>query len=376
MATPRRIAIITGSRAEFGLLEPVLGALTSRPAVRPQLIVTGMHLLAKFGRSVDHIRAAGWRVDAAVPMQTGRDDPDAEPQALARGIAGIAAALKRLRSDIVVVLGDRIEAFAGACAAAVGRRVLAHIHGGDRAPGDLDDSLRNAITRLAHVHFAASREAAERLRRMGEESWRIFTVGAPGLDAIRSPARSVPAELRPAGRYAVVIQHPIGRDAAREAAVMRAILKAVRANRLNGAILYPSSDPGHTGIIQAIRQWGRPPGWNVFRSLPRTDYLALAKGSAVLVGNSSSGIIESASLGVPAVNVGDRQAGRLKCGPNVIDCGETFESIRRAIGRALKRPRQRPGRSVYGDGRAGQRIARTLERLALTPALLRKRLAW
>lgn len=157
---------------------------------------------------------------------------------------------------------------------------------------------------------------------------------------------------------------------------MSAILRAVVANSLHGAILYPSSDPGHTGILDAIKRWGCPAGWRVFRSLPRYEYLKLVGASAVLVGNSSSGIIESASLGVRAVNVGPRQTGRLKCGPTVLDCAETFESLRKAIGKALRQPAPRPGRSVYGDGRAGERIARILERLRITPELLRKKLMY
>ncbi|HOB73479.1 MAG TPA: UDP-N-acetylglucosamine 2-epimerase [Phycisphaerae bacterium] len=377
----RRIAIVTGTRAEFGLLEPVLRAVTARPRLRAQLIVTGMHLLPKFGRTIDHIRKAGWRVDAAVPMQSGRDDARSEATALARGVAGIAQALDRLRSEIVVVLGDRIEAFAGACAAVTGRRVLAHIHGGDRGTGDIDDMLRNAITRLAHVHLVASRDAAERLRRMGEPPERIHKVGAPGLDDIRqfrekfrekAAETSAPLE-RP---YALVIQHPLGRSGRRESATMRAILAGVEAHGLRAAIIYPNSDPGHDGIIQVIQRWKNRPGWRVFRSLPRGEYLRLASLAAVMVGNSSAGIIESASLGLNAVNIGPRQEGRLRCGPNVIDCGESSAEIRRAIAAALARPRPRPGRSVYGDGRAGEHIAAVLERLIISPRLMRKSLRY
>ena len=155
-----------------------------------------MHLLPKFGRTINDIRRAGWRVDATVRMQSGRDAADEEPIALSRGIAGIARALDRLKADMVVVLGDRIEAFAGACAAAAGRRFLVHVHGGDRAAGDIDDSLRNAISRLAHLHLVASQDAAERLQRMGEPTWRVRRIGAPGWTTFAK--RSLRA-LRPTG---------------------------------------------------------------------------------------------------------------------------------------------------------------------------------
>ncbi|GMU21266.1 MAG: hypothetical protein AMXMBFR13_13590 [Phycisphaerae bacterium] len=356
--------------------------------MQTRLIVTGTHLLPKFGRTIDHIRKAGWRVDATVRMQSGRDHPSEEPQALARGIAGIARAVDRFESEIVVVLGDRIEALAGACAAVTGRRLLAHIHGGDRATGDVDDSLRNAITRLAHVHLVASADAGRRLRRMGEEAFRIHQVGAPGLDDIRA-FRAAADQERAARehrlkallgvigkRYAVILQHPSGLGARREQKVMLAILRAVRRCGLDGVIIGPNSDPGHDGILEAVHGWTRRYGWVFHHSCTRADYLLLASNASVLVGNSSSGIIESASLGICAVNVGQRQEGRLPCGPGVIDCGLRVSDAETAIRQALVRRLGNDGRSLYGDGLAGPRIADVLERLVPPACWLNKRLRY
>lgn len=384
-----RIAVVTGTRAEFGIIEEVLRELRNRPSLDAKLIVTGMHLLPKFGRTINEIRRAGWRVDATVRMQTGRDDAAEEAVAVGRGVAGIARAIERLRCDMVFVLGDRIEAFAGACAAAVGRKVLVHVHGGDRATGTVDDALRNAITRLAHVHLVASRDAADRLRRMGEQPWRIHQVGAPGLDGIR---RFREARRAGGGRdlhrvrhllgdtadrpYAVVAQHPLGRSGPDESAVVRRVVAAVERNHLAGVALYPNSDPGHEGIIRVLRSLERKPNWRVFKSLMHEDYLRVASRAAVMVGNSSSGIIESASLGVNAVNVGPRQEGRLRCGSGVIDCGESQTDIAKAIRRALHCPRPAPRGSVYGDGRAAGRVADVLEGLIISPALLLKTVAY
>lgn len=386
MTARRRIAVVTGTRAEFGLLEPVLQAMTQTRSIEPQLIVTGTHLLPKFGHTIKHIQQAGWRVDARVRMQSGRDDARAEAEALGKGVSGIARALQRLDSEIVVVLGDRIEAFAAASAAAVGRRVLAHIHGGDRGVGDVDDSLRNAISRLAHVHLVASLEAERRLKRMGEAAWRIHRVGAPGLDDIRRMREedTAPAEqwrkanLGPisARPYAVVVQHACGRSGRQEKTVMQNIVRAVERGGLSGVAVYPNSDPGHEGILSVIRKLEGRRDWRVFKSLPRREYLYLLTGAALQVGNSSSAIIESAAVGVNAVNIGPRQNGRLHCGPNVLDSGEGENAVLQAVRKALKKPRPRPGRGVYGDGRAGQNIVKVLKSLKIGPPLLRKETAY
>jgi UDP-hydrolysing UDP-N-acetyl-D-glucosamine 2-epimerase len=295
--------------------------------------------------------------------------------AVSKGIAGIARVLDRLSCDGVIVLGDRIEAFAGACAASLSRRLVVHIHGGDGATGDVDDALRNAISRLAHIHFAASSDAVRRLERMGEQRWRIHRVGAPGLDNIRR-FRQVKSPLIQHQPYAVVVQHPCGRSAKQEFAVMNHILSAVRACGLEGVVIYPNSDPGHEGILQAIAKIQKQSCWHIFRSLDSDDYLRVLSQAAVLVGNSSSGIIESASMGIRAVNVGERQAGRLRCGPNVIDVSESGTAIVRAIRRALRAGPYTSKKSVYGDGRAGERMARILEQTRILLPLLQKSLAF
>ncbi len=401
---PRRIAVITGTRAEYGLLVSPMQAIAADSRLELQLVVTGMHLLPAFGRTINQIRADGWRIAARVPMQRGDDRPGDQAEGLARGVAGLARYFERARSEIVVVLGDRIEAMAGALAAVTTGRVLAHIHGGDVAPGDFDDSLRHAITKLAHVHFAATRGAARRIRRLGEDPHRIHVVGAVGLDRLRAilaqracrrcfPQRP-PAAAERIGcavcprhgplppnpvtvprPYALVVYHAWGRSAATEARTMDTLLNVVAAAGLARVILYPNTDRGHRGVIAALERHARrsPRGTvQVVRSLPRDEYLQALCEATVLVGNSSSGVIEAPLAGTPSVSVGPRQAGREPGGPTVIECDEAAEALRAALARALRLPRRPGRRSVYGDGRAGERIARVLAELPLTAEFTRK----
>jgi UDP-hydrolysing UDP-N-acetyl-D-glucosamine 2-epimerase len=370
----RRVAVVTGTRAEYGLLKSPLAAIAAHPRLELQLVVTGMHLLRRFGHTVDDIARDGWRIGARVRMQAGSDGVLDQAAGLARGVQGISRYLERGRTDIVVVLGDRIEALAGALAAVTTGRVLAHIHGGDVAPGDFDDSLRHAITKLAHVHLVATRAAGRRVVRMGESPARVHVVGAPGLDRLRDLC-SGRAPYRPASATALVVYHARGRAATAEEATMATVLCTVASLGLRRLVLYPNTDRGHAGVLRAIeRHRGRSPRdeVQVFRSLPRDEYLRALTQAAVLVGNSSSGIIEAPLAGTPSVDVGPRQAGRQPGGPSVIRCGESEAAIRRAVQRALRARRHPCRQSVYGDGRAGPRIAGVLAALPLGGDFARK----
>ena len=370
--------MITGTRAEYGLLRSPIEAINAHPRLELQLVVTGMHLLRKFGHTIDDIIADGWRIAARVPMQSGRDDPTDQATGLARGVAGIARCLEKAKTDIVVVLGDRIEAMAGALAAVTTGRVLAHIHGGDVALGDFDESLRHAITKLAHIHLTATRESMRRVVRLGEAPEQVYCVGAPGLDRLRQIIADTPRRSGRSGT-ALVVQHAHGRGADVEERVALTILDAVAEAGLKRRIVYPNSDRGHRGVLRAIERHARrssPGEVRVFRSLRRDDYLRAMLATDVLIGNSSSGLIEAPLAGTPAVNVGPRQAGRQPGGPAVIQSAESPPAIRAALRSALRKRPRRGGRSVYGDGRTGERIAKILAELRLTPALVRKRITY
>jgi UDP-hydrolysing UDP-N-acetyl-D-glucosamine 2-epimerase len=371
----RRIAVVTGTRAEYGLLKSTMQAIAADPRLKLQVVVTGMHLLRKFGHTVDEIVRDGWRIDARVAMQSGSDAPLDQATGLARGVAGLARFFRAARTDIVVVLGDRIEALAGALAAVTTGRLVAHIHGGDVASGDFDDALRHAITKLAHVHLAATRDAARRIVRMGEDPRSVHVVGAPGLDRLRElvAERRRPRASGAAGQ-ALVIYHAWGRPAAVEARTMDALLRAVAERGLRRLILYPNSDRGHRGVLQALARHARRHARDVevVRSLPRDAYLRALLAADVLVGNSSSGIIEAPLAGTPSVNVGQRQAGRQVGGRSVVQVGEPYAAVRAGLAAALRLRTHAGGRTVYGDGRAGARIARILARVPIGPGAARK----
>ncbi len=371
---PRRIAVVTGTRAEYGLLTPVMDAVAARTDLHLDVIVTGMHLLRRFGSTVRQIVKDGRPIAARVPMQRGDDHPLDQARGLARGVSGIAAALEKCQTDVTVVLGDRIEALAGALAAVATGRFVAHLHGGESAPGDLDNTLRGAITKLAHLHFAATAAARRRIIALGEPARRVYFVGAPGLDRLRAlaAAQSFP---KPRTNHALVAFHPTGRPPERERRAMADILRAVRSLDLRTTILAPNTDRGHTGILAAIDAYcAAQPAHDVrfVPSLAHDAYLQLLIASDVIVGNSSSGIIEAGAAGTPAVNVGDRQQGREPNGPAVIDADESYTSLQRAIQRAL-RLRVRPQQAVlYGRRPVGPRIAAILAGARLDEALRRK----
>ncbi|UCG16353.1 MAG: UDP-N-acetylglucosamine 2-epimerase (hydrolyzing) [Phycisphaerales bacterium] len=374
----RRVAVITGTRAEYGLLASPMRAIAEHSKLDLQLVVCGMHLLRKFGYTIADVIRDGWRIDARVRMQSGSDGPATQAEGLAAGVAGIARFLERAGTDIVLILGDRIEAFAGAVAGFTTGRIVAHIHGGDVAPGHLDDGLRHSITKLAHIHLAATKDAARRILRMGERSEHVHVVGAPGLDRLFELAAASGRRAARSNR-ALVVQHPCGRSPARERRTMSAILRSVRSAGLDVVVLYPNSDRGHTGIIEAIEsvpRWRASGSLRVVRSLPRDDYLLLLITARVLVGNSSSGIIEAGAAGVPVVNVGRRQQGRLRNGPHVVDCDETCDAIRRALGRALRLGPRIVRRSAYGRGGSGRRIAAILADTPLSDALCCKQITY
>lgn len=357
----RRIAVVTGTRAEYGLLCSTLDALAEQPQIEVQLVVTGMHLLARFGRTISQIEKDGRTIAARIPMQRGRDDGLDQAEGLARGIRGMAAFFERAKTDLVLLLGDRIEAMAAALAGMTTGRIIAHIHGGDLAAGDFDDAIRHSLTKLAHLHFPATPDAAKRVLQMGEPRSRVHVVGAPGLDRLRKLLSKRRERNAASYRSGILIcQHPCGRLPKVEQALMARLIAAAVETGEPVEIICPNTDRGHSGIVRAIEHARKSMALKVHLSMPRDLFLKRLLGVRVLLGNSSSGIIEAPFAGIASVNVGKRQRGRTVGGAGVLNCGESLAAIRTALKRAIDLQLSPSRDTPYGDGRAGEKIAMIL----------------
>jgi UDP-hydrolysing UDP-N-acetyl-D-glucosamine 2-epimerase len=364
----RRIAVFTSSRADLGPLGPVIEMLDADPGARLVVIATGTHSARAFGGRLGEMRVSAGSAIEVVDAEIGSTDPSALADAHARIASGVSRVLASNVIDVIVLLGDRWELLAAASAALLHGVPIAHLHGGETTEGAIDERVRHAITKLADLHLCATVDSARRIRRLGEEPWRIVVTGAPGLDRVgRTEPMTVMdvehlAGTRVVPPFGVLVYHPPTIDRVDIARRARAVLEAT-ANELGLVlVLYPGADPGSQSVIEEIRRAAsRYP--NVVASRNLGDrYLPLLKVVDVLVGNSSSGIIEAASFGLPVVDVGDRQQGRLHP-PNVVHVGETENEIRNGIARALSRDFRDSLAGLenpYGDGSAAKRVVRAL----------------
>lgn len=382
----RKITVITGTRAEYGLLYPVMRAIQNHPKLDISIIATGMHLSPSHGYTIKEIKNDGFKVDVAVDMLLSNDTGASMSKSLGIGIIGITQALEQLKPDIVLVLGDRDEPFAGAIAASHMNIPVAHIHGGDSTTGGcIDESIRHSITKFAHIHFPATEESAARIEKLGEEPWRIHTVGAPGLDTILNTTLLPKKQLTE--RYSLnageplllVVQHPVTTQPENAANEMRTTMEVLTELKIRTILVYPNSDAGGRSMIEVINEFKYLPFLRTFKSLPHIEYLSLLAIADALVGNSSSGIIEASSFHLPVVNIGIRQEGRQRV-DNVIDVVSDKEKIIEAINTTLHDEafKQKVNECVnpYGDGRAGLRIAEVLAGLNIDQKLLQKKITY
>lgn len=367
----RRIVYISGTRADFGLMRRALLAVAATPGLALSVIVTGMHLSREHGHTVDEVAASGLSILAQVPVPL----TPANGATMARGIGAMTGAftgiLEQERPDMVLLLGDRGEMLAGAIAAAHLNIPVAHIHGGERS-GTIDEPVRHAVSKLAHLHLVATEEAAERLTRMGETN--IVVTGAPGIDGLTGAPVDREATMRaygfdPARRFALLAYHPVLQEAERGAEDLAMLLSVLSESGCQTLALMPNADAG-SDAMRPVLAAAASADVAVRTHLDRPAFIAAMAAADVMVGNSSAGIIEAASFGTPVLNVGSRQNLRER-NANVRDVPADREAVAAALAEVLEQGRFAPV-NVYGDGQASARIARALRDVELGPALTAK----
>ena len=392
---PRIVAVFTGNRAEYGLQFPVLKAIRAHPNLDYRLIVSGAHLDPQFGRTLSEIEVDGLSIHSEVKIDVVADDLDATAQAIGSGVISVGKALGEIRPDILVVYADRFEGFAASIAGSQMNIPTAHIEGGDLTEGGaLDDSVRHAMTKLSHLHFTTNLQATNRIIAMGEEPWRVHTVGFPAIDLIAEKIFATEKELidrygiDPGRPVIIFTQHSVTTQFDQANLQITPSLEALRqlaSNNVQIIATYPNNDAGGRAIIDALENLESEnfPDIQLHRSLGRYYYhglLALAKApnfQIACVGNSSSGIKETPAFGCPTVNIGSRQDGRLRA-ENVVDTNydakQIAEAVKICFSDQLFRAKCHNCANPYGVGNAGPKIADVLATVELGPDLLRKRM--
>lgn len=381
----RTVHFLTGIRSEYDILAPIIAAVDAQPDLDAGVIVTGAHLTGLHGQSIRQIEADGYRIAARIDSLLASDGLGGRVKGMALQLAGLTDLFARERPDFLVVMGDREEVMTGAVAAIYHHIPVVHVGGGDHADdGNVDNLVRHAVSKMAHLHMATTELSGKRLRQLGEEPWRIHVTGASGLDRIIATPDMARNELEKAlgvdwhgEPYAVLLYHPTITDFSEARAHMASITRVLEASGLNIAVMAPNSDPGNQAISLEIDALiARCPKAKAFTFLERKVFINMLRHARVMVGNSSAGILEAPSMGLPVVNIGVRQRGR-EHGDNVIftdyDAGEIAAAITRATTdegfRALVAQRRTP----YGDGKAGERIAEVLRSVELGRGLLDKK---
>lgn len=366
----RKICVVTGSRADYGLLRWVMQGIRGAPELELQVIATGMHLSPRFGLTYREIENDGIRIDRKVDMELGSDSPAGIARSMGLGLVGFGEALEQLQPDLMLVLGDRFEILPAVVAATLARIPVAHLHGGETTEGAFDEAIRHAITKMSHLHFVAAEEYRDRVIQLGEHPDRVFLVGGLGIDSIKSlplldrSALEVSLDFALGRKNLLITFHPVTLDSGTSAQQMSELLAAVAT--LQGTHLIftmPNADTDSHVLFDMIDQFvSEHRNARAFASLGQLRYLSCIKHVDGVVGNSSSGLTEVPSFRKGTINIGDRQRGRLMA-QSVINCAPERQSIAAAL-EQLYSPSFRATlatvRNLYGDGGASERIVQVL----------------
>ena len=339
----RKICVITGSRAEYGLLYWLMKEINDDDAIELQLVVTGMHLSEEFGNTYKEIEKDGFEIVDRIESLLSGNQESLRIKGLGIQIQGLVQTVMRIKPDFLLVLGDREESIATALVSTYMNIPLVHIAGGDRVVGNIDDQIRHSVTKLAHIHLTTNKESKDRVILLGEQRFRVHNVGNPGLDRLVKTkklsqsqlSKNLNFELTKDEPYIVLIQHALSSEVDQAYQQMKITLEAVKQMGLKTIISFPNSDAGGMEIIRAINEFERLPFIYTAKNIPRLEFVNLLRGAACLIGNSSAGILEAPLLKIPVVNIGNRQKSRLKP-KNVVDVGANKKQIISKIKNELK----------------------------------------
>lgn len=370
---PRKICYLSGTRADFGLMQSTLASIAAHQGLSLDVVVTGAHLAEKYGLTVKEIESAGFHIAARIPIDAESSTGAAMARNLAGTLNGCVTAFEAIQPDVVLLLGDRGEMLAGALAAIHLNIPIAHIHGGERS-GTVDEPIRHAISKLAHWHFVSTEASRDRLVRMGEHPECVFVTGAPGLDGLAElpymDRHSLCADTRldPARPLALLVYHPVLQEIAGEQTAT--ILETLLEQSVQIVCLMPNSDAGNEPIRNALLEKAIHKDIRLFTHLPRPVFVSWMAACNLMLGNSSSGIIEAATFGTPVINIGSRQNLRER-NTNTVDAPVEPNLLIAAIRQALENGRY-PAANIYGDGNASGRICQLLSTLSIDAKLLCK----
>lgn len=374
-----KVAVFTGTRAEYGLLFWLLRDIQNDPELTLQLLVSGMHLSSEFGETYKQIEQDGFAIDEKIEILLSSDTAVGTAKSMGLGVLGFTDALSRLKPDALVILGDRFEALAAAQTAMILRIPILHLHGGEITEGAYDDAIRHAITKLSYLHGTSTKEYQQRVIQLGEQPERVKNIGAIGLDHLKRGEFMTVDEIanslsfRLSQPYFLVTYHPVTLGDEQPEQSFNALLEALSEFPDHQVILtYPNADDGGRRIIPLLEKYAeqQPERVHAIPSLGQKRYLSAVKHAAVIIGNSSSGVIEVPSFNVPTVNIGVRQKGRLAA-KSVLHCDATKVAISEAITSALQGDYKTLNEQVtnpYGAGNASEQVIAMLKSLNFEPS--------
>ncbi|AZT90576.1 UDP-N-acetylglucosamine 2-epimerase (hydrolyzing) [Caldicellulosiruptor changbaiensis] len=377
----RKVLVVTGSRAEYGLLYWTMKEIQNDDFLELQIVVTGSHLVDEFGFTVEQIRNDGFRIDEEIDMLINSSKKSAVAKSMGIELIQLANAFERLKPDILLILGDRYEIFIAATCAMMMNIPIAHINGGEASEGAIDEQIRHAITKMAHIHFVGAEYYKQRILMLGEEPWRIYNVGQPGIENIRRTKLFSREEIcRVLGldekkKIFLVTYHPVTLEEEDLEKQIDNLLNALNEFDENIVFTYPNADYGYKKIIEKIHNNNKH-NFYIFKNLGSQLYLSVLKNADIVIGNSSSGIIEAPYFRVPVVNIGNRQKGRFRH-MNIIDVNYEKDNIIEGILKGLSLEFKEMIKEMpfyFGDGNTSIKIKNVLKTIEIDEKLIQKRL--